>query len=469
MRALKELASMSASRPQKGDKKDLYVLVVNKNYSKEKALSHFKQKQKEGQFATLYKRLKDDLLDGVLQYKGKGLSKVLRDRFKLFKRHLQTKMLLQADKKIAGVKYAIETIVTAEKQNQLEVVQSLSRELVAHYSSVEPNTKLYHKYKLKLEQSTLWVQEEMLAESVYRDLNFCIKKRKNISHIAPTIEALDKIASNNNNYKFRYFYYSAKNIYTQVTGDEIDLVVNNRAAYEYFQEHPSEQGYITEMNFLISTIPVYINNKQFLEAERVTSLCLDLPPLGSYNWHMILLVKANLGLSSQKEAISIAAYRNGHGVKKEFTSPDVDNRWLLYKGYLAFYHKLDLVYFPDEFRLGRYLNITIEKKAVNLKTNLLIVELLHLFADRNKEKYSDALKKIEPFILSNLRAQKYQRTRHFLRLLKTIEKGAYHPDRVKGYAYKYLVQMKHFKRLDIELEVVPYELLWEKVFGMVKR
>lgn len=482
MRAIKELASLSANQPQKGDKRELYALAVNKNYSKEKAILHFRKKQKEGQFATLYKRLKDDLLDGVLQYKGKGLSKVLRDRFKLFKRHLQTKMLLQADKKIAGVKYAIETIVTAEKQNQLEVVQSLSRELVAHFSSVDPNTKLYYKYKSKLEQATTWIREEMLAESVYRDLNFCTKKRKDINHISDSIKVLDKIAVTNNNYKFQYFYYSIKNIYAQSIGDDSELISNNRAAYNYFNNNPSEQGYVTKMNFLISIIPVYIKNKQFLEAEKVTGICLDLPPVGSFNWHMILLVKANLGLSSQKEAMSIGAYRNAHKVKKEFVSSDVDNSWLLYKGYLAFYHKLGLVntpeFFelpdsdktPNKFKLGKYLNsFKAGKDEVALKTNMLIVELLHLLADKNKTGYSKVLERIEPFILSNLRAQKYQRTRHFLRLLKTIEKGDYHPMRVKGYAQKYLLQMRNFKRLDIDLEVVPYEVLWERVLGMVKR
>ena len=104
------------------------------------------ERKKEGQFSVVYKRLKNDLMEGLLNTSLNQFSKLSAGKINIWKRHLQTKMLLRIQDKEAGTKHAIHTIVMAEKNNDWEVVTSLCRELMIQYSLISPDKVKYQKY-----------------------------------------------------------------------------------------------------------------------------------------------------------------------------------------------------------------------------------------------------------------------------------------------------------------------------------
>jgi len=111
------------------------------------------------------------------------------------------------------------------------------------------------------------------------------------------------------------------------------------------------------------------------------------------------------------------------------------------------------VHYDTKFKLGKFLNIEEKQRNDEQKANLLVLELLHLLADGKRLLYFEKLERIEGYISSRFRAHIFKRTRYFLRLLKSIVKGNYHIPLARS----------------LDIEIVPYELLWELALGLLRK
>ena len=132
--------------------------------------------------------------------------------------------------------------------------------------------------------------------------------------------------------------------------------------------------------------------------------------------------------------------------------------------------KLDKSEMSESFRLRKYLNIEEQQRNDEQKANLLVLELLHLFVDKERKKFFEKQERVEGFLQNRFRAHRFQRTRHFLRLLKSIVRGNYHPVGVKAHAERQIKNLSKSK-IDInviDIEIVPYETLWSLVFALLR-
>ena len=472
MEVLRDIAKLSNYRPNNGLKLELFSLANDQSIGRLDAIDHFEKKGKKGQFLVVYKRLKDALLEGVTDDSFKNLPNSSQIKFKLWKKHLQTKILLLAGRKIAGVKLAIETITLAEKHDQFEIVQSLCIKLIHHYSTIQPNFQKFQKYQIKLTNSSAMLYEETKAISVYFNLILCYNKGKDISHLPEAINELTLITLKNNHPKFRFYYYSVINLYYQIAAEQEKVIHNNKTAYHFFSKQEKELPYTYRFHFLVDLIPIFLIRKKFADAETTLRNCLALPPANSFNHHKTLIYQALLGFHSNKPKIAQHAYKVAHTTPTKFDSTVIDQRWHLIKGYLALYHKLGLIQFDQSFRLQSFLNIPETQGNHNQKANLIILELLHLLADKNYPVFFAKLERVEAFITKRFKAHEYKRTRYFLRMLKAVVKGNYHSKLVSAHAkrqIKLLAKTTAALNVDtIEREVVPYEILWDLVIKQLR-
>jgi len=127
----------------------------------------------------------------------------------------------------------------------------------------------------------------------------------------------------------------------------------------------------------------------------------------------------------------------------------------------------------ESFKLSKWLNITEHRNNTAQKANLIIIELLYHLATKNHEKYFRKTELLESYITTHFKAHKYKRTRYFLRMLKAVVKGNYHHDIVPIYAAKQLTKLKaaqsELNSEVIELELIPYEMIWQEVLALLKR
>jgi cation transport regulator ChaB len=86
-----------------------------------------------------------------------------------------------------------------------------------------------------------------------------------------------------------------------------------RAEYE---KDDGVSGDMAHFFFFYDLIPQLIRRKDYKRAERRIRLCKRMPDEGSYNYHVILLFEAILGISSGKAGITRNAFK------------DADKEWL---------------------------------------------------------------------------------------------------------------------------------------------
>ena len=194
MNTIKELSSLSTYRPTNGDTLYLFHLMMDKDLSrKESEIRFIRQNKSVHHFRVVYKNLKDNLLEGILSNSFKDYTKIQQAHFKIWKKFVKSKILIQSEKKTAGATVAKEALLGAEKYGILEIALSLSRELEMHYANIEPDQDQYNRFKEKVNIYQLATFQETTAQSTFSELAFCIKKQKECSHIPALIQELEAL------------------------------------------------------------------------------------------------------------------------------------------------------------------------------------------------------------------------------------------------------------------------------------
>lgn len=474
MELLKRITQLSTYSPEGGLKKELYRLVVKENYNRAQAKRHFNNQHHKSNFRVVYKNLKDSLLDGVLITPLHKFPSLIRSRLQVWKKQLQYRIFIQIGDMKAGIKLAKETLSSAEQNEQFEVIHTICRDLLAYYSTSHPDTQKYQKYRKKYAEATKLMLEEAKAEIIYRDIWHYYHSKQSIIRFSLAIAELEEITLSNDKYKFRYFFYSLKSLYLELIKDSDALLTHNKIAYTFFDNFEKELHYAVKFNFISGSIPFYILKNQFAPAEYAINLSLSIAPIHSFNWQKILIYQSILGFYSQKPKIALRAFNLSKEVpSKKNTSEVLSDKWHLIEGYLAFFGAIGRIPPMESFRLSRWLNITEHRNKEAQKANLIIIELLYHLATKNYEKYFRKTEQIESYIATHFKAHTYKRTRYFLRMLKAVVKGNYHHDLVPIYAAKQLTKLRaahsELSSEVIELEIIPYEMLWEEVLLRLKR
>jgi len=470
MKALKDIIKLAPYKPSGGLKGELYHLVKNLNYDSTEIKQHFQDIGKGKQLYSVNRHLKESLLSSILTMSLYGINKSVATKIKLLRKQLQARILLYIGSRVAGVRVAIDTIVIAEQNEEFEIMYNLCRELINQYSTTQRDNIKYKKYREKFDKVEEYLRTEILAEKTYRDLLYAINTKSPIDGFDAKIKDLDAIK--NDNYKFNYFYFTTKSVYYQLVGNYQALIDNNKLAHKFFSSLNFDAHYIAKVGFLSDLIPYYIINENFGNAETTINTCLDIIPTNSYNWHRVLIYKALLGFYSNKPRMSLKAFKTAQALKKRFKNKVITETWHLIQGYLVLLEKvgkLNTSEMSESFKLRKYLNIEEQQRNDEQKANLLILELLHLLVDKDRKKFFERLERVEGFIQSRFRAHRFQRTRHFLRLLKSVVRGNYHPVSVQAHGERQIKNLSKSK-IDInviDIEVVPYEILWSLVFAFL--
>lgn len=472
MDSLLELESVSNFHPVNTDVGRLYRLMMeNKSITREEVFLAFNQEKNNSKEynRTVYKSLKDGLIDGIFNNSFKDLSKIQQAHIRVWKKFAACKILIGSEKKKAAIPLSREILAQAERYGLFDVALSLSKELELHYSIVHPDIRKYHLYRDKIVEYQQLITEETKAQSVYTKLAFSIQKKRPIDTIGEEIKALEAIRETNNEYKFNLRYFVSKAIWCQFKNDNTGLLQVCQNALTFFDGYDRPLPQSARFHFYFKLIPALILSGDYAKAESSVNRCLKLPTVGSYNWHLTLFYLAVIGFYSNKPKIALNAWRLAERTPKRFESAVIMDRWEIIRAYLFYFDKCGKIKMPGTFKRSKFLNeiTTVNRDKSGLNMAIIVVELLHLLAVGDRKKYMERCELLPAYIRDNLRKKEDARSRHFLRMLICVEKGDYHPARVNRYAAGYL---KKLQSVDVavslevlESELIPFERLWKEV------
>lgn len=128
-----------------------------------------------------------------------------------------------------------------------------------------------------------------------------------------------------------------------------------------------------------------------------------------------------------------------------------------------------------EFRLRRFMNevdlFTKDKRGTNI--SILVVELMHFLLRKQYDKVSDKLDALNQYTFRYLRNDHTLRSNCFIKMLLKIPEAEYHPLRTIRYVKKYEQKLREnpfeVSMKDVDVEIIPYEQLWEIILEILER
>lgn len=474
MKALQEIKSVSDFQPDSGDLLDLFQLVsLTPALNREQLQTAFLGEERtKNHFRVVYKELKDRLLDGMFIHSFKDYSNVLKARIRVFKSCANARMLIASGKKKAGVTIALETFKQSKKYGILDVAYTMSRELHSHYSVVQPDRKKHCHFQAEKKRLFSLVQQEVQSEEAYLHIALCINTGKMPDNFSKKLETL--AAFENQEYRFNLFYYSSRTLFAYLQNDANELIEWCGQALRFFSTIKHPLPYIIKWGFYAQAVPVLIGRGEYAKAHAYLSSSVDGPLKGSFNWHVSLLYMAVQGFHSGKPKIAFESWKQAKRQASKFESGVIRERWKVMEAYLHFFDKGGHFKMPGQFRLGRFLNETIEssKRKPGQNVAIIIVQMLHFLQDGKHRQYMKRADNLKKYIQDHLKGDLYKRSRLFLMMLQQVEFGDYKRDRVEELTEKYLVQLRSTEiSIGVDLldnEVVRYEVLWEEVIKTLR-
>lgn len=318
LEAIREIMELVSYHPESGSSLILYNLLQDENLTQEEAIKHFPS---SNHYRTACLRLREKYLDELLKSNFHKSRKYVREYSKLIKQHAQFKLLFKQQKTKAGEVVGKSLIRKAKRYDLLEIMLDVSSTLSSYYAGAKRSPEKSKEFSASALEAYENIGEELRAQRLLNSISI----NKTADYIAKAeLDELGKLE--NNHYRFNLYYYSAHLLYRRYKKDKEGIVNVCEKAVDCWDNSPHVIPSIAYMPFTFEVVPQLIRRKSYGKAERIINKCLKSPEPGSYNYHVLLLLKGILGIASAKPGIVKASLHEA-GKKWLFDSPDMVGAW----------------------------------------------------------------------------------------------------------------------------------------------
>lgn len=436
--------------------------------------SYFKGKPNAKKYYNrLSKRLYDKLAKCFIVSERRGANNTQKAYFEIYRDYFIANELSARGKQKAFLKLGERTINKGLKFELWEIVSALCRKMTILYSTTNPNPIKYKFFKEILEKATNHRNAEETIEGIFTDLVLLISTNRNsgIKQLTAFENNLDKVISIFDTYsteKIGYYFYTIQTIYTELKNDIWSTLHYCKEALTFFDKSPISTPVGNQFMFLHKSVNVQIRLKQYDQAQETLDNAFGILAKHGPNWHIAKNYEATLAFHQGDYLKADAVIKEALGNKKEL-SPIMLEQWRIMEAYAY-------LLLPDKrkpFKLGKFMNEVpiFSKDKRGHHTNILILQTLFLL---KKKKYQAIISRVEAlrqYTSQHLRKDDTFRTNCFIKMLHLLPAANFHPINVNRRTSKYYKRMTSLpsgkQRMDIDVEVVPYEDLWKKVLEMM--
>ncbi|KAA3628743.1 MAG: hypothetical protein DWQ02_18990 [Bacteroidetes bacterium] len=393
---------------------------------------------------------------------------------------LIVKLLLSYRQRHLAMIIARKTFKKAIRFDFIEVALMLARELRIHYGSITGETDKAEFFNKYIEKFLKTYASELKAEKYYSKLmSFYVFSSANKPEALEMAEEfcdnLRSLFGEVDSFRFRYISYLVYILRYEAENDYGNTLKVCQEALTYFATKKHIIVKTVLFQFYFKMISCHLQLHQYEKAKESIFTCLDLVPEGDYNWyvtqelHFLLLVRSQDFPGAFKVYSSVFAQSN-------FSSQyqPVLERWKINEAFVHFLMlkgRIEQVKdgVSKKFRINKFLNEVPKHSKDKRGTNITILILQILFL-LEQERHGEIFERIEPLRMYSsryLRKDGTFRGNCFIKMLMQLPAGHFHKEAVKRKATPYLKKLESMP-LDIanqaaELEIIPYEELWEYV------
>ncbi len=436
-------------------------------------------------FQNLKERLKERLLHATLLSDVRSAKPTDRQMayFETNKKWAAAMVLLSRQAKHTGHEMLDHLLKQSQFYEFTELTLNALSVLRLHYGTVAGDRTKYEQYRQSYRHfQKVWMAENE-AEDLYTDLvsHFVNSKstRLEISELAekyyeevkPWMEEYDAFRLHLCGRLIQIMQYSSLNDYntTAKLCEE---------AIAFFKAKPYESN-LPLQAFYYQLFVCYAQLREYDKGLELMGHYQSAFVHGSFNWYKLqelffLLATHTRHYEKAREVCTTVKSMLKGNIDK--LPAHIQEMWKIYDAYVQYLvhiGKLEVAEGQEKFKINRFLNdipvFSRDKRGMNIP--ILIVQILFMLADKNYVDSIDRMEAVEKYNSRYLRQSDTFRSNCFLKMLLQIPASSFHHAAILRKTEKLLEQLKtvpiELANQTHEIEIIPYEDLWEMVLSTV--
>ncbi len=428
------------------------------NYLRRKIFPDSKKSNARIYLWQLKSKLTDQLISHILQVDlDERWTSFQRGYFKVWKRYAYTRILIGIGLRQVAISIAEKSLKYSLSNHFTELVLNFSRILRDHYARYGKDKKKYIYYQTLSRNYFALLQQEDFIEDLYNELilfDATVAQNRGKKDYQGLVNPVLEMYKT---FRIHYLGYTIKVLSYQINGEYLKAVEACEQAVSSLDSFPD---YSTpSFTFRLRKIPNLLQMKLYGEAETSIRECLDLVGASKHNWLIIHHYKVILQLHNQEWDAALKVVRNVEDEKAK-----LPETWYIYKAYAQ------ILKGNQDFKLGKFLNqigvLSKEKRGMNI--HVRVIEILYYLLSEQHGKIIDMQEALREYSKRHLRKdQATFRSDVFMRMLLLLPRYSFRSIGIDRSAKPYLKKLADNPRdmvlQDTDLEVVPFEILWEWV------
>lgn len=465
--------------------KKLYNGIINDQFTSELEAKDFffgEGKNSDKYFNRLKRNLRDRLINTLffIDVNQPNFTDTQKAYYTCYKNSAAVKILLGRGGRRHAVELAERTLRIALSFEFPDIALSLAKDLRTHYSNIVGDGKKakYYNNIVKV-QSSIYISE-LKAEEYYSNLisNFVSSKatKPELAKLASgyCIE-LRELISKMNSFRLNFFSYLVFTLKSELENDYSGTLEACEEAILYFGKRNVPTPPMVFWNFWLKILQCHIQLMNYEEAKVASEKCISLPPEGSSNWFGALNYSLILFFHSKNFNRAFEIYQQATANNKyKKLPPSYSEPWRIHEAFIFYFIRIGKIDVSKQkklktFRINKFLNEmpTYSKDKYGINITILILHVLFLLLDGRYGEIIDRMESLNTYTHRYLRKDHTFRSNCFIKMLLQLPAASFHKEAVIRKAKKYKDKLESVPleeaNQSIEIEIVPYEMLWEFV------
>lgn len=395
-----------------------------------------------------------------------------------YKNAVAVKILVGKRARATALVIAKKAFAIAEKFEFTDILLYLSKELRTYYGTVARDRKKFQYYNEKVKYFANVFLAESTAEEYYSELTLLTQSR------SPQVEYREIIRSyadevgelilQYHSYRLNLFAFTIIAMQYEMIHDYDNTIITCERALNYFNQKKHLASKAVIFTFYFRKISSLILLGRLETAIDAIEKCLALEAQGTPNWYKLQEYRIIVNFHSHKYQEAYAVYLSvieNKSFKSQF--PDIKEAWYIYETFIYYFYIQNVLegIVNDrlkKFRISRFLNEvpTYSKDKRGMNTAILILHVLFLLHQKQYGKIIDRTEALRTYTHRYLRQDETFRSNCFIKMLMQLPKANFHRAAVERKTKELREKLSSvgiIQNQSAEVEIVPYEVLWEFV------
>ncbi|MCB0571469.1 MAG: hypothetical protein KDC66_16980 [Phaeodactylibacter sp.] len=392
------------------------------------------------------------------------------------------KTLMWYDAPHTAAQLARQVLTTALKFHFADIIVNCSR-ILRDYYALEGDENNYEIYDNYIKEFAHILEAEIRSEELYQRviLNY-FKPHSQNKGLAERIDSYcEALVGLSEQYDSPVVFYNMYLVWIyryEMLMDFDAMIEVCEQGEKYIEQHSTFEQEVKLTTFQSKKMSAYLHLRNYRDGRANAEICLKKMTEGSEAWFNFMEYYFLLAMHTDNYIHAIAIF-NQASENAKFRKLEDQNRekWNLFEAYCNYIIESEgkqnpvlMMQRKKSFRLSNFLSSAIlyPKELRIFSILMIILQILFLLERKTYSGLSDRIERLKKYANQQLRKEEYFRAVQFIRLLQQLNKADFQAEEISN-TENYLSSLQSrpffYRGVVAELEVIPYEKLWNRVLS----